>query len=86
MSIHTVPSRDFARDLGTAKRLAADGPVFITDRNRPAFVLLKIDHYYELSGRKQMSLLELMDSMPGTAAVELDVPHADVTLRIPEHD
>ena len=34
MSIHTVASRDFARDVGHAKRLAADGPVFITDRGK----------------------------------------------------
>ena len=45
MGIHTFSSRDFARDVSAAKRAAADGPVFITDRGRPAFALLKIDDY-----------------------------------------
>ena len=41
MPVHTVSSRDFTRDVSAAKRAAADGPVFITDRGRPAFALLK---------------------------------------------
>lgn len=66
MHIHTVPSRDFARDVGNAKRLADAGPVFITDRGRPAFALLKIEDYYALSGqRAQRSLLEVMGEIPG---------------------
>jgi hypothetical protein len=84
MSIHTVPSRDFARDVGHAKRLAAEGPVFITDRSRPAFVLLNIDDYYQLSGKQNMSLLELMESLPRTDGIEFDTPCADISLRIPE--
>lgn len=65
MSIHTVASRDFARDTSHAKRLAADGPVFITDRGRPAFAPLRIEDYYGLSGRRERSLLEIMDAVPG---------------------
>jgi len=66
MPIHTVPSRDFARDVGSAKRLAGAGPVFITDRGRPAFALLKIEDYYALSGQRgQRSLLEAMKEIPG---------------------
>jgi hypothetical protein len=40
MPVHTYSSRNFTRDVGAAKRAAADGPVFITDRGRPAFALL----------------------------------------------
>lgn len=32
MSSHTFSSREFTRDVGAAKRAAASGPVFITDR------------------------------------------------------
>ena len=35
-----VTSREFRRDIGKAKRAAANGPVFITDRGRAAHVLL----------------------------------------------
>lgn len=86
MSIHTVPSRDFARDVGNAKRLAADGPVFITDRGRPAFALLKIEDYYRITGKAEMSLVDLMDGMPRTDGIEFDAPHAQIDLRIPETD
>jgi len=85
MEIQTVSSRDFARDVGNAKRLTAQGPVFITDRGKPAFALLKIEGYYRLSGRqREVSLLELMDSMPRTDGIEFKVERADIELRIPE--
>ena len=76
MSVHTLPSRDFARDVGNAKRLASDGPVFITDRGKPAFALLKIEDYYRLSKTKPRSLLEVMDAIPG-GDFDFEVPRMD---------
>jgi hypothetical protein len=76
VSIHTVPSRDFARDVGNAKRLAAEGPVFITDRGKPAFALLKIDDYYALTNTKPRSLLDIMDAIPG-GDFEFEPPRID---------
>ena len=76
MSIHTVPSRDFSRDLGAAKRLTATGPVFITDRGKPTFALLKIEDYYRLSKTKPRSLLEVMDAIPG-GDFDFEVPRMD---------
>jgi PHD/YefM family antitoxin component YafN of YafNO toxin-antitoxin module len=65
MAIHTFSSRDFTRDVSAAKRAAADGPVFITDRGRPAYALLKIDDYYKLARDEPRSLLDIMDALPG---------------------
>ena len=65
MSIHTVSSRDFTRDVGAAKRAAAEGPVFITDRGQPAYALLKIEDYYKLANEKPKNLLEVMDAVAG---------------------
>jgi hypothetical protein len=65
MSVNTFSSRDFTRDVSAAKRAAAEGPVFITDRGRPAFALLKIEDYYRLAGDTSRSLLDAMDSVPG---------------------
>jgi hypothetical protein len=76
MTIHTVPSRDFARDVGRAKRLAAEGPVFITDRGRPAFALLKIEDYHQLTHTQPRSLLEVMDAIPG-GDFEFEPPRID---------
>ena len=44
----TMTSREFNQDAGRAKRAAQDGPVFITDRGRPAHVLLTIEEYREI--------------------------------------
>ncbi len=74
MSIHTFSSRDFTRDVSAAKRAAVDGPVFITDRGRPAFALLKIDDYYRIAGQSDRSLLDVMDGIPGGDGINFDPP------------
>ncbi len=50
MSTATVSSRDFNQDVSRAKREADHGPVVITDRGRPAYVLLRYDAFLRLSG------------------------------------
>lgn len=81
MSIHTFSSRDFTRDVSAAKRAAVDGPVFITDRGRPAFALLKIDDYYRIAGQSKPSLLDIMDSIPGGEAIEFDPPRLNLQIK-----
>ena len=78
MSIHTYSSRDFTRDVGAAKRAAAKGPVFITDRGRPAFALLKIEDYYQLAGQKQLSFLDVMDAIAGGEGIAFEAPRLQV--------
>ncbi len=46
----TLSSREFNHDTSGAKKAALSGPVFITDRGRPAHVLLSIDDYQRLAG------------------------------------
>jgi prevent-host-death family protein len=46
----TISSRDFNQDAGGAKRAAENGPVIITDRGRPAHVLLRYEEYQRLLG------------------------------------
>ena len=76
MSVTTVSSREFARDLAKAKRATTAGPVFVTDRGKPTFALLKIEDYYELAGEKPRSLLDIMDTLPG-GDFEFDPPKLD---------
>lgn len=45
-----LSSRDFNQDTGAAKRAAKEGPVFIMDRGRPAYVLMTVEDYRRLSG------------------------------------
>ncbi|MEO6625126.1 MAG: type II toxin-antitoxin system prevent-host-death family antitoxin [Burkholderiaceae bacterium] len=72
MTVHTFSSRDFTRDVSAAKRAAERGPVFITDRGKPAFALLKIDDYYRMTGAGETTLLDVMDGIPGAGAVEFE--------------
>ena len=81
MSIHTFSSRDFTRDVSAAKRAAVDGPVFITDRGRPAFALLKIDDYYRMAGKSAPSLLEVMDSITGGEGFDFDPPKLGIQIQ-----
>jgi PHD/YefM family antitoxin component YafN of YafNO toxin-antitoxin module len=74
MAVHTLSSRDFTRDVSAAKRAAAEGPVFITDRGRPAFALLSIADYHRLSGREEPTLLALMDGIACERGIEFEPP------------
>lgn len=58
----------FNQDASGAKRAALDGPVFITDRGRPAHVLLSIETYRQLTGR-QGNILDLLAD-PEAADIE----------------
>jgi prevent-host-death family protein len=75
MKITTFSSRTFNQDAGRAKKAAKQGPVFITDRGRPAHVLLTIEQYQELSGG-QASIVDLL-AMPGAEDVHIEFPRAD---------
>jgi prevent-host-death family protein len=66
MEMTTITSREFNQDASGAKRKAARGPVFITDRGKPAHVLLTIDEYRRLQSRRRMSVAEsLAQTEPG---------------------
>lgn len=86
MPVHTFSSRDFTRDVSAAKRAAADGPVFITDRGRPAFALLKIDEYYRITGHGETTLLDVMDGIPGGGGIEFEPQRLNVHVGTAEFD
>lgn len=66
MPITTMTSREFNQDSSRAKKAAEEGPVFITDRGKPAHVLLSIEDYRKLTGH-EMSLADAL-AQPGDAA------------------
>ena len=76
MNITSVTSRELNQDVARAKRAARSGPVFITDRGKPAHVLLSIEDYRRLAGQGR-SLLETL-SMPGLADIDLDPRRARI--------
>ena len=81
MAITTLSSREFNQDTSRAKRAARKGPVIITDRGRPAHVLLSIDEYRKITGKPQ-SIADLL-AMPEAAEIEFDPPRIGDILRYP---
>lgn len=75
----TLSSREFNQDTSGAKKAADHGPVFITDRGRPAYVLLNIEEYLRLTG----SAVSLVDAlvMNDTADIDFEPQRADITPR-----
>lgn len=51
--ITTFTSREFNQGVTQAKREALKGPVFVTDRGKPAHVLLSIEDYRNLTRQKR---------------------------------
>ena len=82
MTITTVTSRELNQDVGRAKKAAKSGPVFITDRGRPAHVLLSIEDYRRLVGQGR-SLAEAL-SMPGLADIEFEPPRVRIGVPPPD--
>jgi prevent-host-death family protein len=74
MTVTTLTSREFNQDTSGATKAAKRGPVFITDRGRPAHVLLTIEDYRRLTGGN-MSLAEAIDQA-GVADFEFEPPRA----------
>lgn len=72
MTITTLSSREFNHDAGKAKKAARNGPVIITERGRPAHVLLTIEEYQRLTGQ-QTSIVELL-AMPDAGEIEFEPP------------
>jgi prevent-host-death family protein len=72
MAITTLSSREFNQDATKAKKAAKRGPVFITDRGRPAHVLLTIEEYQRIT-RNRDSIIDLL-AMPEIAEIDFDPP------------
>lgn len=70
MTITTLSSREFNQDTSKAKKAASLGPVYITDRGRPAHVLLSIEEYRRITGGHRRIADAL--AMPGHTELEFE--------------
>ncbi|MYD97476.1 MAG: type II toxin-antitoxin system Phd/YefM family antitoxin [Gammaproteobacteria bacterium] len=82
MTATTVTSRELNQDVGRAKRAAKSGPVFITDRGKPAHVLLSIEEYRRLTGTGR-SLVDAL-SMPGLADIDFEPARLKIGVTSPD--
>lgn len=76
MTITTLSSRELNQDVTRAKRAAKSGPVFITDRGKPAHVLLTIDDYQQLTQQRR-NIADAL-AMPDVPEIELDPPRVAI--------
>ncbi len=74
MAITTLSGREFNQDTSRAKKAASNGPVFITDRGKPAHVLLNIAEYQRLTGQRR-SIVDAL-SMPGLSDIDVEFPRS----------
>jgi prevent-host-death family protein len=80
MSIMTMTSREFNQDLARAKRAAAEGPVFVTDRGHPSLVLVSYDEWAQLAG-KGRTIADALSGSREAADLEFEVtPDRSVSL------
>lgn len=79
-----LTSREFNQDTSGAKRCANQGPVFITDRGKPAHVLLSIEEYQRLTGGSG-SIVDML-AMPTAEDIEFEVPRAQRLSRPADFD
>lgn len=70
MAITTISSRELNQDVTRAKKAAKNGPVFITDRGKPAHVLLSIEEYQRLT-RQRRNIADSL-AMPDAADIEFE--------------
>ena len=82
MSITTLSSREFQQNASHAQKAAQKGPVFITSRGQPVHVLLSIDEYRRITGKRQ-NIADLL-YMPGVEDIELEIPKRTEMPRVPD--
>ena len=73
----TMTAREFNRDVSAAKRAAEHGPVLITDRGEPSFVLLSIQEYHRMSDTSS----ELLDRLSMDDDMDIEFEPVDVQAR-----
>ena len=79
MTITTLSSRELNQDVTRAKKATRSGPVFITDRGKPAHVLLSFEDYQRLT-RQRRNIADAL-AMPGNADIDFDPPRVTIGAR-----
>jgi prevent-host-death family protein len=78
-TLTTLSSRELNQNVTRAKKAAHHGPVFITDRGKPAHVLLSFADYQRLTGQNRRIADAL--AMPGEAEIAFEPPRVMLETR-----
>lgn len=74
MAVTTLSSRELNQDVTHAKKASKHGPVIITDRGKPAHVLLSFEDYQRLT-KQRRNIADAL-AMPDAADIAFDPPKA----------
>lgn len=79
MTITTISSREFNQAVSQAKRATTNGPVFITDQGRPAYVLISFEDYQRLTKHRR-NIADAL-AMPGIADIDFEPLRVTIDVR-----
>jgi hypothetical protein len=79
MTITALSSRALNQDVTRAKKAAKNGPVIVTDRGRPAHVLLRFEDDQRLTGQRR-NIADAL-AMRGAGNVEFEPPRLTIESR-----
>lgn len=82
MTVKIFSSREFNQDVSKIKKASLHGPVFITDRGKPSFVLLAMRDYEKLT-RSHDSMADLL-AMPEADEIPFEPGKLNNTIFRPE--
>lgn len=74
----TMTSREFNQHTGEAKKAAEHGPVFISDRGRPAYVLMRAEDYEKLRHRPLSAAQALAHPPSEKVDLDADLPTREI--------
>ena len=86
MTITTITSREFNQRASAVRRETSKGPVFITDRGKPAQVLLSIEEYNKLTGNEMTALAAIAQPGGPEYDFEFEPPRLNIKIRPAELD
>ena len=81
----TMTAREFNHQVSRAKKAAKDGPVFITERGKPAFVLQSHQHFEAMRsmGSAPKTLAEALAD-DGPLDFEIEFPRMEFRSKVPD--
>jgi len=79
MTITTLSSRELNQDVSRAKKATRSGPVFITDRGKPAHVLLSFEEYQRLT-RQRRNIADAL-ALPGVEDIAFEPQRLNIDIR-----
>jgi prevent-host-death family protein len=86
-NFHTITSREFNQHVSRAKRAAKDGPVIITERGKPSYVLMRHEEF-EAKQRQSSAPKNLLEALycPEMEDIEVEFPKMNFEVRPVDFD